>query len=462
MKIGKKDLAWQFFSLIVTFGVNFLTLPFLLKFLSSAEIAIWYILLSIASFVSLLDFGLNPSISRNVTYAYSGVSELKKHGVSSYNLNKPNIELLNEVVNSTKKIYSYLGIISFILLIVFGSYYMLSIIGKTDVHYLELSWLIFVGSMVFNIYFSYISVILRGIGKIRELNKSMVIARFIQLGITILLLFFGFNLLGASLGWFAYGFFFRIIGISKINESNLFTKSHNKYSSNPLTLIKLIWPNSWREALISFTKYVTTQVTTLILPFFIDLDRIATYSITLQLLIACASISTSIYVALQPRLQYTNAKNDIVTSKEIVSISITSYYALYFTGSFILFFIGIPLLSYIKHDMIIDIKMFISIFIYIGVLYGQNAFASIISTKNVLPYVKGFVITSFVSLVVNFLYLSISRNPRIDFLVYFLLSTQLLYNSWKWPLYVFKDYNLSIVEVLKLSLYYSLRLIREK
>jgi len=77
MQIGRKDLLWNYAATSMRILSGIVVLPITLRMLPSEEIGIWSIFLALMTITSLLDFGFSNSFSRNVTYIYSGVKELK-------------------------------------------------------------------------------------------------------------------------------------------------------------------------------------------------------------------------------------------------------------------------------------------------------------------------------------------------------------------------------------------------
>ena len=76
IQITRRDIIWSYASYILQTGAGLLILPIILNKLPSNELAVWYIFLSITALVNLLDFGLQPTIMRNVSYIYSGARHI--------------------------------------------------------------------------------------------------------------------------------------------------------------------------------------------------------------------------------------------------------------------------------------------------------------------------------------------------------------------------------------------------
>ena len=107
IKITNKDIVWNYLGYGITFGINVILLPLVLHFLSEEEVGLWYVFTSIGALVTLFDFGFAPQIARNITYAFSGATELLKIGYkeSDKQQQTPNTKLLMEIVSASKFLY---------------------------------------------------------------------------------------------------------------------------------------------------------------------------------------------------------------------------------------------------------------------------------------------------------------------------------------------------------------------
>src|SRR5699024_3097617 len=80
MNIGKKDVVWGYISLILIQGINVILLPFILVFLSNKELGLWYTFTSLYGLAMLIDFGFQATISRNISYIWSGAENIQARG----------------------------------------------------------------------------------------------------------------------------------------------------------------------------------------------------------------------------------------------------------------------------------------------------------------------------------------------------------------------------------------------
>ena len=73
MKISltKKDVIWSYIGTIISMGSNLIMLPFLMYFLDSDMLGLWYIFASIGAIATLFDMGFAVTFARNITLTLS-------------------------------------------------------------------------------------------------------------------------------------------------------------------------------------------------------------------------------------------------------------------------------------------------------------------------------------------------------------------------------------------------------
>ena len=191
MNIGKKDVAWSYFSLAMVQGVNILLLPVILNYLNSSELGLWYTFTSLYGLAMLIDFGFQTVISRNISYLWSGAKSVKSEGFDASEIKPSGIHLdyFIKVLSTVKFIYYVMGLIIFLLFISLGTLYLLEITnGEIDVQTALIAWAFYMLSIVLNISFSFWNAILKGIGAIKTYNQILVVTKVVQLVMSVLFL----------------------------------------------------------------------------------------------------------------------------------------------------------------------------------------------------------------------------------------------------------------------------------
>ena len=164
--ILKSASIWAILSVALRVGGGLLTLPLALRELSSAELGLYYTFIGFSGLISLLDFGFAPAVSRSAAFAMGGAKEILSSGVShAEDSGKPNWTLLGELTAAVRLWYYAMGGMLVLLMLVPGSFFMLSMIRKAGLP-LELvgCWWLFSVASAYYFVTTYWSDLLIGIG----------------------------------------------------------------------------------------------------------------------------------------------------------------------------------------------------------------------------------------------------------------------------------------------------------
>lgn len=443
IKISKNDILWNYLGTFMTLGSNIMLLPFLIFFLDSDSIGLWYVFLSVGGVVTLFDFGFNPTLARNVAYCWSGASELNKTGVTFTTNNQPNIALLKRVISTCKKVYFIISLLALLVMVTIGTAYIIHVSNDINGDSHLIAWFIFCFAVFINLYYGYYSTLLRGVGAISQFNIANIISRLLQLILSLTLLLLGMKIIAVALAYLLNGLVFRLLArvffLKYENIEELINEEKLNVTKNDIKeTFNLIWHNAWRDGLVSVSIYLSSQASIIICSLYLSLTETGIYSISIQLVTAIATLSGALYNSYQPSLQSAYINNDTDLSKKIMSVSITVYALLFLVSTLLLVAIGIPILSLIREDLNLDIPVFIGIAIYTFLLKHHSIHTSYISSTNNVIYMKAYLITSLFSVVLSVLAIKYT-GQGIWALVVTQALVQLAYNNWKWPKVVLKE-----------------------
>ena len=459
IKVSKRDTIWSYVGVALSMGANLIMLPIILLKLSEDAIALYYIFSSISAIALLLDFGFSPSIARSMAYAWSGANELKKTGIEKISLSDPNYILIRKIITTCKIIYCSLSMAALALCSSIGTFYILRVLDEKVLPEYIISWIVYSIAIFLNILFSYYSVFLRGVGAVAEINKATIYARVIQIVLCYILLLSGTGLIGVSIAYLLYGFSFRFLAnvwfyqykdigknlrkLPKIDQKNRI--------NDAVELLKIIWPNTWRDGLVTVSNYFLNQASTIIASLYLSLYETGVYSLAVQLTSAIAQIAGTMYTTYQPAPQSAYANRDENSQKKYMSVIITTYIALYIAGMFALVLIGLPLIKIVKPSYDLSLGLILGVGIYQFVLKYRNCYTSYISTTNRLIYTWAFVVSAIICVILSILlcgYFGIG----ITGLIVAQIISQLIYNAWRWPILVHKELEYSFIVTFKLGI----------
>lgn len=414
-------------------GSSFLLLPILMVFLQPELLSLWYIFLSLATLVNLLNSGLGPSLSRNVMYAWGGVKEICPQGVSKEYGKEPNYSLLFLVIDASRFFHFLIASAALLLMVSIGSLYITYIAERLDTAAYLPAWIVFCFAIFLNLYYDYFSVFLRGVGEVAAYNKYLIASKLSDIGIATILLVLGFDLLSVAVSYFVSGLIIRILSKRKFNQ---ITCAHKPKAKTDLSKIKevflILWPNCWRDWLVAVADAITTSATTIVCSLFLNLTDAGIYALCLQFATAIAKASDSILFAYQPQIA-----NDYVSHKYERCFSTLSFCMLIYTfafiaGSLLVIFALIPLLQLIGSGYQFELTTMALLLFYQYLINRYKLYAAIIAMTNDLSYWKSFIVSSLIGLGLSVVVLSVVGSSTTA-LILPQLFVQCCYNVWKWP-----------------------------
>jgi O-antigen/teichoic acid export membrane protein len=195
MQITKIDVLWNYAATFLKIASSVLLLPFILRMMPSEMVGIWSIFATITVFTVLLDFGFNPSFTRNVTYVFSGVKTLKINGIETVDEEDFTIDygLLKGVIVAMRWFYSRMAIILFFLLVTLGTYYIHSLLQKYKGDHREvyIAWILLCVINTYNLFTFYYDALLQGKGLVKRSKQIMIVGQAVYLVIATILIMAG-------------------------------------------------------------------------------------------------------------------------------------------------------------------------------------------------------------------------------------------------------------------------------
>lgn len=455
IKISKKDLFWGYFAQIFSVASGLITLPLILRLLNAEEIGMNYLMLTLGSLVALFDFGFSAQFSRNITYVFSGAQFLKKEGIVLTENDKINYQLLSTMIDTARFIYKRLAFFVLTLMLSFGTIYIYFITdGFTKVNNSFPIWVMFSLGTFFNIFYSYYSSLLMGNGLVMESNKAIVYSKLVNVILTFFFLILGWRLLGVVLANLIAPFVSRYISHFYFFTKDITDKINNFQVSKQekLELFQILWYNSKKIGLVFIGSYAINKFSLFIAGIFLSLQDVASYGLMLQLFGLLTTVSSVIFTVSQPRFASLRTKNDNRTLVKEFAFTMSLYYFTFIIGTLFLLCFGYQFLYLINSKVSIPNFSVMLLFAIVLFLEGNHSnFATLIVTKNNVPFVKSSLIAGFFIALGDFLVLYFTSLGLLG-LVLVQGGVQLVYANWKWPYEVFREFRISVISFVKLGI----------
>lgn len=433
IKIGTKEALYGYIDIILAQLANIVVLPIVLRMVNTEEYAIWNIFVSLQAFVILFEGGFSILVARFATYAYSGADRILVSGTAEINKNVINYDLLYDVLSVSKQLYKKISLIAAGVL--FCATFYIGYVARNceNIEQILIAWLIFSIGVIISLYFTFYTSFLKGIGKIKEMRIISICSNILQAILKVVFVISGLGLMGIAIAVTIVVFFKRLR--IRRHVQKVFSKSEKKkYNSRKDSAVEIknaMYANAKQLGLVVIAQYLENQGITLICSAFLPLNIISQYGLTLQILSIVSSVASTPTTTYQPIL------NQYVALKE--QTKLRNLYSMLTVIVSITYWIGVLATITVVPQMLLIIKSkthmleflpLIVMAVYQFELIMHQRSTKLISYTNTQPYVKSYVITAFVELLLAGLVLGVMKESITKYIIG--LSIIELYNLIRW------------------------------
>jgi O-antigen/teichoic acid export membrane protein len=453
MQIGRKDIFWNYAATFLKIGASALLLPFILRLFPPEMVGIWSVFMTITVFTGLLDFGFNPSFTRNITYVFSGVKTLKINGIEPFLTENKAIDygLLKGVISVMRWFYLRMAVILFILLATLGTYYIYKLLQNFngEKHEVYVAWVLLCIINTYNLYTLYYDSLLQGKGLIKRSKQIVIIGQLVYLIIGILFLVLGYRLVAIVLAqassviiirWLSYRSFFTGEIVRKLSEAVDLSRRD---------VLNAIYPNAVKIGLTSLGSFMVQRSAIVIGSLYLPLEDIASYGITLQLLSIVAGLATIYTSTYQPKIVQMRVVQNSTAIKQIYLKGQIVLLLTFLAGGALLLLFGEKALDLIGSKTHLIPSLLLAVAIVICFLENNHAVAGgILLSKNEVPFFKAALYSGGITVLLLLLLFQFSNIGLWPIIIAPGIA-QGLYQNWKWPFVVIKELNISRRDIFR-------------
>ena len=457
MIITKIDVIWSYLATFLKIASSVLLLPLILRMMPSEMVGIWTIFMTITALSSLLDFGFNPSFTRNVTFVFSGVKTLKINGFDKVDKNNNLIDygLLKGLISAMRWFYLRMAFFLFLLLVSFGTYYIFILLQNYKGNHQEvyIAWVLLCIINTYNLYTLYYDALIQGKGLVKKSKQIAITGQVVYLMTAVIIILAGYGLVAIVsaqilsviiIRWLSYYFFFT----SEIKE-----KLHNAIPQSKKEILDVIYPNALKTGLTSLGSFLTQRSAIVIGSLYLSLEEIASYGITMQI-IAIISSMASIYAATYlPQITQLWTDHDIKKIKKIYITGQVLQLMTYLICGGVLVIMGNWILGFIGSQTLLLSNYILIIALILSLEQTNLSIANVILlSRNEVPFYKSTIMSglgTILGLYIAFHFTSIG----VLLMVLVPLIVDSIYQGWKWPLKVKKELLFDIKDVIYIIKY---------
>lgn len=447
MNINKKDVLWSYLATFLKIASSVILFPFVLNKLPPETVGIWTIFISITALATLLDFGFNSCFTRNITYVFSGVSNLKKEGYETVINKDSKIDygLLKGLIDAMRWFYLRIAIVLFVFYSSVGTYYINHLIEdySGDVMEVYFSWGILCLIVTYNLYTLYYESLLIGKGLIKKAKKILIVGHLSYLFIATSLITLGYGLIAIVSAQVVSVVIIRRLSFKAFFTDDLNLLLNSVKSRSKKDILKTITPNAVKVGFTSLGGFMVNKSSVFIGSLFLSLEEIAKYGISIQLIGVIAGLAGIYNITYQPKIANLRILNNI---NEIKKIFLRGQLVIFFTfllGGMALVFFGDIVFNFIgsQTDLISSSLIILALLVSFLERNHSNAGAMLLS-KNEVPFFKASLLSGLLTILLLLLLFEF-KNYGILTLIIAPGLIQASYQNWKWPYEVIKELKLS-------------------
>lgn len=440
----KKDVIWGYLSQFLQYGAALLVLPLLLRKLTSAELGVWYVFMTISALVSMLDMGFTPTLARNVSYVLSGAKRLQKHGYEVVEQGaKVDYGLISALIAASRRIFMVIAAVALVLLAVPGSAYILYVTSEQlEQQSVLLAWGIFVFATVLNLFFKYYTPLLQGRSLFVGFYKSSALANLGFIAITAILLQANLGLTAVAIGylisaligrWLSWRYFYDNSFKEKLEEASVAIVSATEIFEN-------MWHNAWRLGLGVMGAFMILRANTLLSSAYLGLATTAAYALTLQIFSVLQSLATVVFNVQLPKLTQYRVTNQSKSLLKTMELGLTYAILVFACGAVMLMWLGPNLIKLIGGQTALLSTPLLAWSGFMMLLELNHSLAAgVIVTGNRVPFVKSALLSGMMIVFISWWGLKYG-GFGVAWLIGSQFVVQLAYNNWQWPWRVYKEF----------------------
>jgi O-antigen/teichoic acid export membrane protein len=440
-------MSWA--SYFIQFGSVLFVFPLLIRVYSPLEQSFWWLLNTIVGLAFLADSGFGAVLLRGVAYFNNGAEYLPRNkeefernqGIMTF---QPNVNKLADLLTTMNRVYSYLSIFMFLILVVAGPLILWNVMKLSNQRIdFWLAYLLLIPNCIIMIMTVRWKSFLRGLGFIAKEARINTYLGVIRLISFIIVLSFGLSPLYLVICMFAETLVRYFLLRNLINNwfllQNKRIENKKHFDSE---IFKSLWTATWKEGLIEWGNYLLSSGNSIIMAQVNNAQLMANFLLTTRVINIISSVSHITLFSNIPKIYGLAAKNDIPKMRNTaagymflgLTIMISSFVFLILFGNTALAMLN-------KQSQLVP--MWILIIMLLSQVFDSHAtfHAGIYISTNHVPFVIPSLVSGIVILVGGFLVM-----PKYGLLGIIVLRflVQFAFSDWyamflslrllKWPL----------------------------
>jgi O-antigen/teichoic acid export membrane protein len=442
------DLRWGYFAQVLNIGSGLLLLPFVVHYLPTEQVGLWFVFITLGALAQLLEFGFQPTVARNTVYVYAGARTLAATGmpVNLHNARQPHLPLLTELIHACKLIYRIVALLASLALLIGGSIYVGVLAkGLQEPLPIIIAWVMYAVGTLANFYFGYANALLQGRGDVTLANKTLIASRAGLLTLGLVGLVCGLGLPGLGGAMLVSCVIGRWLAMRYLRRDSSMRSALENRATPSRVIARTMWHNASRLGVVQVSAFLIQRANVLVASSFLGLAAAANYGLTVTILMTLSNVAMAVLQIRLPALTRARTTNDHVALRAMLGEVLLISWMLFAVGLILLVAAGNPLLALLagKNALLPNLQLLIFGTI-LALEMNHSIAATFLTTRNAVPFLWPSIISGIATLLLS---LALVNSWGVWGLIAAQGLVQLAFNNWRWPWIVQQELNSSWFEL---------------
>lgn len=447
-RLRHSSVVWSWVYNGARMASGLILLPLVLTKLPTAELGMYYLLLSLVALVPLVDFGFGPTIGRFVSYAMGGAEAIQPQGIAKPGRSSaPNYDLLWQLLYTTRRLYGVLLLVLLVVMGVSGTYVVESSLQETSSPALtRLAWGVTLISALYDIYSGWWGVYLRNMNQVLAATRIGLLSMVVRLVIASGLLLCGGGLLSLPVGSFCGSLLGRLL--TRRRCLHLLAGHSPPQVANVREYFSILWPNSWRTGVYFISGSVILPANTAICTRVLGLTATAQYGLSMQLVGITASMAAVWTAVKWPLIGQYLARHDAAAVQRVLRPRLWLQTLTFLLLAVALIGCGPMLLQQLgNHKTMLPARWVAPLLLnsFLEIQFG--VWTTLIFAQNRMPFFWPVIAANVFSLALSLTLIHFT-SLGLGALVLAPLLAGTLFNYWYWPCYAARSLGTSLFRFL--------------
>lgn len=309
MHIGKKILGGVASGGVLTALmalIAFIQIRLVFEFLPMDMAGMWFLFLSIGTYFAFLDLGISPTLSREIAFLAGSSGD----DIQGYHKG------VADILATCRRAFQSLSALVFLLGIVAGLIFIKNIAPAENLKEVATAWVIFTVGASFNILGSSAFAALYGLGSVSTERLIRSFSLILGIFVLVLLLYFGYGLIGLCTAWVAQNLLARFLAIVFLNR--LYPEVRKAGGRASMKIARKIAVPSIKWAAMGLGALLILQVDTPIIIATIGLSDVPPYEAVLKIVSNLMNFSLLAITSSTPFLSRLYSQGDMNAFKQLL------------------------------------------------------------------------------------------------------------------------------------------------